>query len=429
MARRHVYCDPYRGLSQPEIELSAPNVLLLIIDSLRADAVFGTHVSTPNLDAWAARGAVFRQCVSTTTSTTPSFSSILTGCYPPVHGVRGLQGYRLSTHIATMAEAFKSAGYATYAEVTGPLVPETGILRGFDEARHRPGYKVEFMGWRDEVLDRMRAHRRPSLVLLHVWEVHRPYRPPPDFVKRWDKAGYEAAVAAVDERLAPLFGELDENTVVAITGDHGEEYPDTPLQQKIHRAARRTRARLRLGRWFPYMDKKLAGMALGHGFALWEHLVRVPLIIAGPGVSRAEVDEQVRHVDLFPTLADVCDVSMPNKVNGRSLRPMMEGGELPEEPAYMEAVGVKLEGNRIAGVRTPDWKLLKPGNGKPALYKLDGGSPPDEKHNLYSRYPEVARHLEAFLTSVASQETVAESGMTDEEEAVVEQHLRDLGYL
>jgi arylsulfatase A-like enzyme len=411
------------------MNVTAPNVLLLVIDSLRADAVFGGHVSTPNIAAWARRGVAFRQCVSTTTSTTPSFSSILTGCYPPVHGVRGLQGYRLSTKLATMAEVFTRAGYSTYAEVTGPLVPETGILRGFDEARHRPGYKVRFMGWRDEILDRMQGYRTPWLMLLHVWEVHRPYRPPPDFVKRWDRAGYEAAVAAVDEGLAPLFDGLDENTIVTITGDHGEEYPDTSFQQKVHRAARRTRARLRLSKWFPYLDRKLSGMALGHGFALWEHLVRVPLIIAGGGLPRADVDAQVRHVDLFPTLADLCDVSIGNEVNGRSLRPLIEGGELPEEPAYMEAVGVKLEGDRIAGVRTPDWKLLKPGSGKPALYKLDEGGPPDEKHNLYSRYPEVARHLEAFLTSVATQESIAESGMTDEEEAVVEQHLRDLGYL
>jgi hypothetical protein len=95
----------------------------------------------------------------------------------------------------------------------------------------------------------------------------------------------------------------------------------------------------------------------------------------------------------------------------------------------MEAVGVKLEGNRIEGARTPDWKLLRPGGGRPELYKLNGGGPPDEKHNVARRYPEIARQLESFLEEVASTEVVAESGMTNEEEAVVEQHLRDLGYL
>jgi arylsulfatase A-like enzyme len=409
--------------------MSQPNVLLLAIDSLRADAVFGGHIETPNLDRYAAAGASFRQCVSTTTSTTPSFSSILTGCYPPKHGVRGLQGYRLRSDLMTMAEAFAAGGYQTHAEATGPLLKETGILRGFEDARHRQGYKVPFMNWRDEVAGRMASYVDPWLMLLHVWEVHRPYRAPPDFKKRWDKSGYEAAVAATDEWLAPIYEAAGDNTIVVITGDHGEDYPDTPWEQKRLRAARKGRKKLKLAKWFPYLDKKLSGLVVGHGFALHEHLVRVPLIIAGPGVQQARIEEQVRHVDLFPTLTDLCGVPGPQGIDGRSLRPLIEGGSLPEEPAYMEAVGVKLEGKRIEGARTTDWKLLRPGGGRPALYKLNGGAGPDEKHNVYSRHPEVARPLEEFIDRVRKSEVVADSGMTDDEEAIVEQHLRDLGYL
>jgi arylsulfatase A-like enzyme len=409
--------------------LSAPNVFLLAIDSLRADAVFGNHVPTPRIDAFAATGAAFRQCVSTTTSTTPSFSSILTGCYPPKHGVRGLQGYRLSSSVTTMAEAFASAGYHTHAEVTGPLLPATGILRGFEDANHRQGYKVPFMNWRDEVVEKMRSYVDPWFMLLHIWEVHRPYRAPPDFTKRWDRAGYEAAVTATDEWLEPVFEAAGDDTIIVITGDHGEDYPDTPFEQKLIRAARKSRKSFKLSKWFPYLDKKFQALAVGHGFALHEHLVRVPLIISGPGVAPASVADQVRHIDLFPTLADLCGVPVPNDVDGRSLRPLFEGGSLPEEPAYMEAVGVKLEGNRIEGARTPDWKLLRPGGGRPALFKLNGGGPPDEKHNVARRYPEIAKQLESFVEKVAATEVVAESGMTGEEEAVVEQHLRDLGYL
>lgn len=409
--------------------MSAPNVLLLAIDSLRADAIFGGHLQTPNMTAYASRGAAFTQCVSTTTSTTPSFSSMLTGCYPPKHGVRGLQGYRLRSDLTTIAEAFSGAGYHTHAEATGPLLKETGILRGFEDATHRQGYKVPFFNWRDEVVGKMHSYVDPWFMLLHIWEVHRPYRSPPDFKKTWDKAGYQAAVEATDEWLKPIFDAAGENTIVVITGDHGEEYPDTPFEQKLLRAARKGRKKFRTDKWFPPLDKKLSGMVVGHGFALWEHLVRVPLIISGPGISQASIDEQARHVDLFPTLADLCGVGIPASVDGRSLRPLMEGGSLPEEPAYMEAVGVKLEGKRIEGARTPDWKLLKPGGGKPSLFKLSGPGGPDEKKNLLSRHPEVAHQLERYIDQVRATEVVAESGMTDDEEAVVEQHLRDLGYL
>ena len=409
--------------------MTPPNVFFLAIDSLRADAVFGDRISTPNFDAHASRGAAFKQCVATTTTTTPSFSSMLTGCYPPKHGVRGLQGYQLSRNVTTWSEAFAAAGYNTHAEVTGPLLPETGILRGFQEARHRPAYRVPFFGWRDEIVERMRAYQDPWFMMLHIWEVHRPYRSPPDFTKRKDKAGYEAAVHATDEWLAPVFEAAGDNTIVVITGDHGEDYPDTHLQFQLVRAARRLRRGFKLSGWFPFLDNKLAGLEIGHGFALYEHLVRVPLIISGPGVAPGLIEEQVRHIDLFPTIADLCGVDIPLNIDGRSLRFAMDGRSLAEEPAYMEAVGVKLGGDRIAGVRTSDWKLLKPPSGKSTLYKLDGGTPPDEKHNLYRRYPEVARQLESVIDEVNSSEVVAESGMTSEEEATVEQHLRDLGYL
>lgn len=410
--------------------MNRPNVFLLAIDSLRADAVFEEHVPTPNFDAYAKRGAAFRQCICTTTTTTPSFSSILTGCYPPRHGVRGLQGHRLSSSVTTMAEAFSASGYKTYAEVTGPLLPETGILRGFDEARHRQAYKVPFFNWRDEVVAKIGGYVDPWFMLLHIWEVHRPYRSPPNFEKRKDRAGYEAAVTATDDWLAPVFEAAGDNTIVIITGDHGEGYPESEFGLNMVRWARKSRKVFKLDKWFGYLDNKLAEREIGHGFALYEHLVRVPLIIAGPGVTQAAIDEQVRHVDLFPTLADLCGVPVPADIDGRSLRPLMEGGSLVEEPAYLEAVGVKLGGNRIVGVRTPDWKLLRRGTStNPILYKLNGGDPPNEKRNLYRRYPEVARRLEAELERVAATESKTESGMTADEEATVEKHLRDLGYL
>jgi arylsulfatase A-like enzyme len=409
--------------------MSAPNVFLLVIDSLRADAIYGGHVRTPNISTLAGKGASFRQCICTATTTTPSFSSLLTGCFPPKHGVRGLQGYRLSSSVTTMAEAFGTAGYHTYAEVTGPLVPETGVLRGFDESHHRQGYRAPFFGWRDEVVQRMSQFERPWLMLLHIWEVHRPFRPPPDHIKRWDRTGYEAVVAAADERLNEVFSAAGDNTIIVVTGDHGEEYAESRLDRFLNRAASRARKSLKPSKWFPLLDRKLSARTVGHGFALYEHLVKVPLIISGPGVAPAVVEEQVRHVDVLPTLADLCGIEATSGVDGRSLRPLMEGDSLPEEPAYMEAVGIKLEGKRIVGVRTPDWKLLRPGSGKPALYRLDGDGSRSEKRNLYRRYPEVARRLEGFIERIASSEGVPESGMSSEEEAIVEQHLKDLGYL
>jgi len=105
----------------------------------------------------------------------------------------------------------------------------------------------------------------------------------------------------------------------------------------------------------------------------------------------------------------------------------MDGGLLPQEPAYLEALGVKLEERRISGARTPPWKLLKPGGGKAALYRIDGERP-DEKRNLYGRRDDVSAPLEEFISRINQTDAVSTSGMTDDEERYVEQHLRDLGY-
>ena len=409
--------------------MATPNVILLVIDSLRADVTYGTEASTPNIDSFRSRGVTFTQCVSTTTTTTPSFASMLSGCYPPKHGVRGLQGCRLSTAVPTMAEVFASAGYNTYAEVTGPLLPQTGVLRGFSQHSHRPGYKVPFFGWRDEVTAKMKNYVEPWFMLLHIWEVHRPFRSPPDFEKKWDRAGYHAALTATDDWLAPVFDRVGDNAVVVITGDHGEEYPDNEWQRQMVRISRRMRRTLRPGGWFPYLDKKLGARVVGHGFGLQEALVRVPLVIAGAGHAGTTVPDQVRHVDLLPTLGELLDLDVPPQVDGRSLAPSMAGVPAPEEPAYMEAVGEKLGGKRIVGARTSDWKLLRYGNGRSELLRIGGDGPPDEKRNLYARYPEVGRRLESFVDEVSSTESAAEAPMTNEEEAIVEQHLRDLGYL
>jgi arylsulfatase A-like enzyme len=408
--------------------LSSPNVMLVVIDSLRADAVFGTRVATPTFDSYAARGAQFHQCISTTTTTTPSFSSILTGCYPPKHGVRGLRGYRLSPGVTTMAEAFSAAGYKTYAEVAGPLLPQTDVTRGFDHARRRRGKGGEYFEWTKDVIEKVKSNAGPWFMLVHTWEVHRPYRTPSGFSKYNHRADYEAAVAGTDAAIASLLQAAGDNTIVVLTGDHGEDYPESRLQTNLVRAAHLMRRVLKLRAWFKFLDDRLAGMDIGHGYALYEHLIRVPLIIAGPGIRPAIITQQVRHVDLFPTLLDLCGLDVPQHLDGRTLRPLMEGGSIPDEPAYIEALGVKLEGRRIVAARTPDWKLLKSGGRKPLLFKLNGSGPPDEKTNVYSRYPEEARRLEGFIERVAGSEA-AETGMTVEEEAIVEQHLRDLGYL
>ena len=407
--------------------MNRPNIMMLVVDSLRADAVSGARIATPTLDALGSRGSVFTQCIATCTTTTPSFSSILSGCYPPRHGMRGLKGYKLSPAVHTMADVLDHAGYATHAEVTGPLVDVTGIHRGFSMVRYRKARGHAHFDWLEPILELIQSTPSPWFLLLHIWEVHRPYRTPEGFAKHNNRSAYEASVEAADAALAPLFDALDDNTIAAVTGDHGEEYPHTKTGVFMRGAARRGRRVLKTAKWAGRVDEALLSLEVGHGFALTEELVRVPLILAGPGIEPRRVDQQVRHVDLFPTLIEQAGVGpFPEPLDGRSLVPLIRGESLDDEPAYMEAVGVRLQGRSLIGARTADWKLLIKGGRGRALYRL--GSSPNEKRNLYAQNGEVARQLEEYIEQVSASGG-SESGMTREEEESVEKHLEDLGYI
>jgi arylsulfatase A-like enzyme len=409
--------------------MTPPNTLLLVVDSLRADAVFGARPPTPVLDSLARRGVAFEQCVATATSTTPSFASILTGRHLPRHGVRALRGHRLSPAIEmTLPEAFGAAGYHTAAEVTGPLVSETGVFRGFDEVHHRRGHDAPFMGWVGEVTERIRSLRAPWFTLLHVWEAHRPYRSPPDFKKRYARSGYEAAVSALDSELAPVLELAGEDGIVVVTGDHGEVYAESWIGDRVAATVRELRRRLQVGRWAPALERRLAARAIGHGFTLVEELVRVPLIVSGARVPAGAVADQVSHIDLFPTLAELCELPAP-ALDGRSLVPLMAGEPAAPSPAYMECSNVA-GGDVVVGVRTPEWKLVVERGTKSRLYGRNGGESIDERRDLASSHPDVVRELRAFMDEVlAGDADDLKEPYDPAEEAVIEQNLRDLGYL
>ena len=402
-----------------------PNVFLWVIDSLRADAVFGSEIATPNLDSLADRGVAFTQCISTTSSTTPSFASILTGRYPPHHGVRALKGHRLSSELPTLAEILSSNGYSTYARTTGPLVPQTGILRGFERLEHHRG--EDFMAWRSGVFDLIKTLRAPWFVLLHTWEVHRPYRAPPDFKRRLGRRGYRGSVQAVDDMSAELIDSL-QGSITFVTGDHGEEYADTWMGDRVAALSREIRRRGKLTSLAPSLERRFANLAIGHGYTLSEEVIRVPLLVAGPGIAEAKVASQVRHVDLLPTIVDLAGLPVPDGANGRSLIPLLRGESLPEEPAYLETGGVRGE-HMIVGARTSKHKLLISPRQEPRLYRAKGNGVFDERRSHSREDLDVVQELRAFIDDVTNASVDPSSGMTPEEEAVLETQLRDLGYL
>jgi arylsulfatase A-like enzyme/Flp pilus assembly protein TadD len=406
------------------------NVLLITIDTLRADALgsYGGPAATPALDRLAAGGVRFEFAHAHAVVTLPSHASILTGRYPFQHGIRDNSGYRAAKSERTAATLLRSAGYATAAFVGAfPLHSRFGLNAGFDvyddrfgESHaptdfvmpERPASAVVALA-RTWIATASRTaapapassteHRAPGtpwFVWVHVFDPHAPYRPPAPFAERYSGQPYYGEVAATDAALAPLLDDvraLQQPTLVIVTGDHGESLGE-------HGEAT-------------------------HGLFAYEATLRVPLIISEVGGGQADATGEVsrapvRHVDILPTMLDAIGQPVPPDLPGRSLLPASaRAAETDTRPSYFEAMGGML--NRgwspLAGVLANRDKFID----LPIAERYDLGADPAERTNLAGRDRERDRTLEAALRGFAAAAPSARVA----EGADAAARLRALGYV
>jgi arylsulfatase A-like enzyme/Flp pilus assembly protein TadD len=389
------------------------NVLLITIDTLRADALgsYGGQAATPTLDRLASEGVRFDFAHAHAVLTLPSHASILTGTYPFQHGIRDNSGYRLAANARTLATLLKSAGYETGAFVGAfPLHSRFGLNQGFDvyddrfgETRaptdfvmpERPAAEVVALA-RRWIAERSGAGR-PWLSWVHVFDPHAPYRPPPPFNTQYAR-GYDGEVAATDAALAPLLDQVRNGppTLVVVTGDHGEALGDHGEQT--------------------------------HGLFTYESTLRIPLIVSeiggAAGARGGEVSHvAARHVDVLPTVLDAVGLAIPDGLPGRTLLPASERTAGGARPSYFEAMSSML--NRgwapLSGVLADRDKFID----VPIVERYDLAADPAETTNLIGRAPERDRTLAASLRAFSA----ALPGQRRAEDPEAAARLRSLGYI
>jgi arylsulfatase A-like enzyme len=440
-----------------------PDVLILVVDSLRADRVVGDdrRCRTPNLDRFRDSATAFTKAFSVASTTTPCTASILSGTYPFVHGIHSLAGRRLRSDLPTLPELFKASGYHTWAEMTGPLEPVTGLDRGFDEYRCRPYRHWLDTPFGDELIARLKSASRPWFGYVHLWEVHYPRRVTREFnSSAYGDVFYDRAVSSLDNQVARILDQVGEDTVVVFTADHGEYLSRSRKNELVTRlkgpaawakrnvpGVKRLRRRL-----MPVLFKGMrAGTPtdsdgyrawLGHGFHVFETLVHVPLVVRAPGVfpSGAAVESMTSHVDLFPTLGAALELdgSLHSHLSGLDLTALVRNGDGPaREALYLQASGARRM-NRpeqwLAGVRTDRYKYARGMYNTELpeeLYDLE--SDPEEQRNLAAGRSDVTADMRARLAMLMEAEAPVEPGeetaYTPEEEALLEARLKELGYL
>ena len=321
--------------------------------------------------------ASFSAAYTTCPTTSPAFTSMLTGRYPAAHGIRALRGAALPDGVPSVAEELESAGYRTWCSVTGPLLDSIGLFRGFQVADYRdvPRRSVH-SPWGEDAVATVRelaAAEDPFLALVHVWDVHTPRSYPRSFDRRrYGKNAYERSLAGIDAwvgRMREAAGEA----VVILTGDHGENLVLEPFGLRWQGLARRITRRLPIQSWSLKMlergvrsdSKRLLRLApryfWNHNQTLLESLVRVPLAFAGPGVTTGVRREPVSHVDLAPTLLELAGLPQPFPAwQGTSLAESVRTGAEPPAHAVAMEVGITPGVPTVSqhAIRDGRWKLI-----------------------------------------------------------------------
>lgn len=368
--------------------------------------------------------------IAAATTTTPCVASILTGTYSPRHGVRSLRGYRLRPDLPTLAERLRDVGYHTLADVTGPLLPAVGLDRGFASYHHRDEDAYLDTAWGETLATRLTdgTMQRPWFAFVHLWELHQPRHVRAGFdTRRYGRTRYARAVASLDASLAPLLRALPDDTLIVLHGDHGEQLPVSHRLKRFYRWQRKVFGR-RFPPWPSFPTRE------GHGFDVWEDIIRVPFVLHLPGVvAPCRLTQLARQVDIMPTLLDLLGAPVPDDIDGVSLLPAAVRGvsaDLALE-AYIEACGETivdpLDWRR--GIRTARWKYIQTAGGTQPEQLYDLRRDPRERRNVAHASPAVVAKLRARLASRLATDTAEEARLGADEQRLLDARLRALGYL
>jgi arylsulfatase A-like enzyme len=438
----------------------APNVVLIAVDTLRADhlSCYGHAANrTPAIDALAADGVRFARAFAQASWTRPSMATILTGLYPSSHGAVH-KADALPDRVDTLAELLAAGGYYATAFVDNVnIAPTFNFQQGFAEYHYlapallfgasdpaaqlalysglrlvrerfltrrvdvhhyyRPAEEVTAAAVR--WLDAPGGRERPFFLFVHYMDPHDPY-----FVHPFDGEGYarvahpnpapaerdryrglyDGEIAYLDEHLGGLVRalrdrDLYDDALIVLTADHGEEFHEH-------------------GGWW-------------HGTTLYDEQTHVPLVVKAPRGARAGtvVSGLVTSLDIVPTVLAEAGIAIPATLPGRPLL-ARDGGASGHERVFAEE---DFEGNVLQAVRTPQWKLITANAGNPRGLRpeelYDVGRDPGETTDVAASADATREELRAALgRAVVEARAEAGAGAQGAIDTATSERLRALGY-
>jgi arylsulfatase A-like enzyme len=433
-----------------------PDVLLVTVDTLRADALspYGADAVTPNSTRLAEQGVVYLSATTPMPITRPGHCSILTGLYPDQHGVLNNR-HVLSEEIATLAEMLRNAGYST-AGFTGVrfLNRPSGIAQGFDDfdapeeeterrAKNVVDRAVEWLEGADPEV--------PILLWVHVFDPHMPYDPPQE-IRRGTDPTLEHSISKISWRTLNLVAERNAGDVpedvlaVALEYYRGEaEYTDQCLGRLLTTFDRvRDRRRSLVVLTSDHGECFENGIYFEHSDCLYEGALRVPLIVRYPNGKDAglKVERRVSNVDITPTVLREVALEAPENLAGIPLQDDLDQSNRPgvlvrmlvkrnpDRPPGRIQVIRSVAGEPVApaidlltrGMVDTSWKYLWSPDSEQLFFL------PDEEHNLAASEKKRRDQMSQALEHETRRYPTVEAAFEDMNPATIEA-LEALGYV
>ncbi|MFO8016251.1 MAG: sulfatase-like hydrolase/transferase [Candidatus Woesearchaeota archaeon] len=427
--------------------MERPSVLFIVIDCMREDVFSSLGSKSGYFRSMIKNGYYFPNAMTAATNTIPSFGSILTGDYPFENGLESPMNTRLESSVKTLPEIFRSHGYSTMAFVTGPLVKETGISKGFDVYEYRGKFDYIHGRTKNRIISRVKSSKKPWFVMLHFWAAHHPLftgskkrllKKKIEFsaVNLIRRAGilrilqkfyrniklpsgrkysteYIKSVKHIEMMAEEITKKLNPDVIV-ITGDHGERLDERLTKKDLQRRGPDGKPE----QW------------LRHSYHIYDFLMNVPLLFYGKGFPKKTVRSNVRTIDIFPTLVDY--MGFPKqKSSGDSLLPP----DFKEESRETVSIAplTRSDGEteaRIDGIRDERYKFgFRSDSYGDEEFLFDLKNDSHENSNILTEKQEIAHGMKERLKKIKSEKEVKSSKLDRKEKKIVTERLKDLGYM
>ena len=447
-----------------------PNILFLLVDSLRSDRCYGKNktANPPNVDYLIKNGCYFTNSVGTSDYTKACMQGILTAKNPVGCGDLLSEYYsKIFSDKSNLLNVLKDNNYHLYGIMEDALCL-VGLNRQM-ENKDDAGFKDTLNlhnGLREKIFSKFNELRKsePWFYYVHFMDLHKPCPVPEDFVNLSLSERYDFNIETIDSCIGELLEKIDlKNTLVVFTADHGEYLSPfdnyTGKQDSSNRFNKTTKSILKslipksYGASIHVKKKNIqrkireSKIKLPHekralktrpspDRMLFDDVVKTPLIISGCDITESSIiDQQVRSIDIFPTILDLLNLNFSQKITGMSLKPLLEGKSLVKNIAYMESTVLRKYFEKpkpVVGIRTDEFKYFRSLNDSTKtvhLYDLQNN--PFEDDNIAKKNPDKIQKFEKILAELRSDVNIDKTSekISLEEEKELEEELKKLGYI